>query len=41
MGSQTVGDELLQEAASFIDLIYETADDYISAAVQTDREWAR
>jgi crotonobetainyl-CoA:carnitine CoA-transferase CaiB-like acyl-CoA transferase len=42
MGSQTfVGDELpQQEAASFIDLIYQTADDYISAAVQTDREWA-
>ncbi len=42
MGSQTfVGDELpQQEAASFIDLIYETQDDYISAAVQTDREWA-
>ena len=42
MGSQTfVGDELpQQEAASFIDLIYETADGYISAAVQTDREWA-
>jgi crotonobetainyl-CoA:carnitine CoA-transferase CaiB-like acyl-CoA transferase len=42
MGSQTfVGDELpQQEAASFIDLIYETKDDYISAAVQTDREWA-
>jgi crotonobetainyl-CoA:carnitine CoA-transferase CaiB-like acyl-CoA transferase len=42
MGSQTfAGDELpQQEAASFIDLIYETADDYISAAVQTDREWA-
>jgi crotonobetainyl-CoA:carnitine CoA-transferase CaiB-like acyl-CoA transferase len=41
MGSQTfVGDELpQQEAASFIDLIYETKDDYISAAVQTDREW--
>jgi crotonobetainyl-CoA:carnitine CoA-transferase CaiB-like acyl-CoA transferase len=41
MGSQTfVGCELpQQEAASFIDLIYETADDYISAAVQTDREW--
>jgi crotonobetainyl-CoA:carnitine CoA-transferase CaiB-like acyl-CoA transferase len=41
MGSQTfVGDELpQQEAASFIDLIYETSDDYISAAVQTDREW--
>jgi crotonobetainyl-CoA:carnitine CoA-transferase CaiB-like acyl-CoA transferase len=42
MGSQTfVGDEIPQaEAASFIDLIYETADGYISAAVQTDREWA-
>ncbi len=42
MGSQTfVGGELpQQEAASFIDLIYETADDYVSAAVQTDREWA-
>jgi crotonobetainyl-CoA:carnitine CoA-transferase CaiB-like acyl-CoA transferase len=42
MGSQTfVGDELpQQEAASFIDLIYQTADGYISAAVQTDREWA-
>ena len=41
MGSQTfVGDELpQQEAASFIDLIYETADGHISAAVQTDREW--
>lgn len=42
MGSQTfVGDELpQQDAASFIDLIYDTADGYISAAVQTDREWA-
>jgi len=42
MGSQTfVGDELpQQDAASFIDLIYQTADHYISAAVQTDREWA-
>ncbi|NIR29651.1 MAG: CoA transferase [Gammaproteobacteria bacterium] len=41
MGSQTfVGDEFpQQEAASFIDLIYETADGYISVAVQTDREW--
>ena len=41
MGSQTfVGDERPQaEAASFIDLIYATADDYISVAVQTDREW--
>ena len=42
MGSQTfVGDEFPQEkAASFIDLIYETTDGYISVAVQTDREWA-
>jgi crotonobetainyl-CoA:carnitine CoA-transferase CaiB-like acyl-CoA transferase len=42
MGSQTfVGDELPQaDAASFIDLIYATQTDYISAAVQTDREWA-
>lgn len=41
MGSQTfVGGELpQQEAASFIDLIYETADDYISVAVQSDKEW--
>src|SRR3954452_20541734 len=42
MGSQTfVGGELPQQkAASFIDLIYETADGYTSVAVQTDREWA-
>lgn len=42
MGSQTfVGDEFpQQDAASFIDLIYDTADGYISAAVQTNREWA-
>lgn len=41
MGSQTfVGDELpQQDAASFIDLIYQTEDGYISVAVQTDREW--
>jgi crotonobetainyl-CoA:carnitine CoA-transferase CaiB-like acyl-CoA transferase len=41
MGSQTfVGDELpQQEAQSFIDLIYETADGYISVAVQTDAQW--
>jgi crotonobetainyl-CoA:carnitine CoA-transferase CaiB-like acyl-CoA transferase len=41
MGSQTfVGDAFpQQEAASFIDLIYETADGYISVAVQNDREW--
>jgi crotonobetainyl-CoA:carnitine CoA-transferase CaiB-like acyl-CoA transferase len=42
MGNQTfVGDELpQQEAASLIDLIYETADEYISVAVQTDRQWS-
>jgi len=42
MGSQTfVGEEIPQQhAASFIDLIYETADGYISVAVQQDREWA-
>jgi crotonobetainyl-CoA:carnitine CoA-transferase CaiB-like acyl-CoA transferase len=41
MASQTfVGAELPQaEAASFIDLIYETDDGHISVAVQTDREW--
>jgi crotonobetainyl-CoA:carnitine CoA-transferase CaiB-like acyl-CoA transferase len=41
MASQTfVGDELPQaEAASFIDLIYETRDGHLSVAVQTDREW--
>ncbi len=42
MGSQTfVGESLpQQEAASFADLIYETAEGYISVAVQSDREWA-
>jgi len=42
MGSQTfVGGSLpQQEAASFTDLIYETADAYISVAVQSDHEWA-
>jgi crotonobetainyl-CoA:carnitine CoA-transferase CaiB-like acyl-CoA transferase len=41
MGSQTfVGDDLpQQDAASFTDLIYETADKPISVAVQSDREW--
>jgi len=41
MGSQTfVGEEIpQQQAASFIDLIYETATGAISAAVQTNREW--
>ncbi len=41
MSGQTfVGDEPPeQEAASAIDLIYETADGYITAAVVTDRQW--
>ena len=41
MGSQTFvgGDLPQQEAASFTDLIYETADTPISVAVQSDREW--
>ena len=41
MGSQTfVGEDIpQQEAASFIDLIYETATGPISAAVQTNKEW--
>lgn len=41
MGSQTFVGETIpqQEAASFIDLIYDTATTPISAAVQTDREW--
>ncbi|MEM7301715.1 MAG: CoA transferase [Pseudomonadota bacterium] len=42
MGGHTfVGDELERETAqSFIDLIYETLDGYISVAVQADKEWA-
>ena len=41
MGSQTFIDTPFQQqnAASFIDLIYETADGHISVAVQSDREW--
>lgn len=41
MGGQTfVGGELPpQRAASFIDLIYETADGYMSVAVMTDAQW--
>lgn len=41
MAQQTfAGDEpVRQEAASFHDLIYETADGYITAAVVTDRQW--
>ena len=42
MGGHTfVGDELEKESAqSFIDLIYETREGYISVAVQSDKEWA-
>lgn len=41
MGGHTfVGDEWAQEKTqSFIDLIYETAEGYISVAVQSDKEW--
>ena len=41
MSSQTfVGHEFPQDTAqSFIDLIYETSDGYISVAVQTDKQW--
>ena len=41
MGGQTfVGDEVAAaRAASFIDLIYETADGHVSVAVQSDAEW--
>ncbi len=42
MGSQTfVGEEpARQEAASAFDLIYETADGYMTVAALTDRQWA-
>jgi len=42
MESQTLVDGSVpqQEAQSFIDLIYETADGYISVAVQQDKEWS-
>jgi len=42
MGGHTfVGDELEQETAqSFIDLIYQTQDGYISVAVQSNKQWA-
>lgn len=42
MGAHTfVGDEIGKETAqSFIDLIYETKDGYISVAVQSNKEWA-
>jgi len=42
MGAQTYPDMQVktQEAASFIDLIYQTADGYMTVAVMSDREWA-
>ena len=42
MSSQTFLDTDIdqQEAQSFFDLIYQTADSYISIAVQSDKEWA-
>jgi len=41
MGSQTfVGDELpQQDAASFMDLVYDTADGHICVSVMSDKEW--
>jgi crotonobetainyl-CoA:carnitine CoA-transferase CaiB-like acyl-CoA transferase len=41
MGAQTYPDRPLsnQEAASFIDLIYETSDGYMTVAVMSNREW--
>ena len=42
MGAQTyVGEQVSQRAAaSFIDLIYETADGFMTVAVMTNKEWA-
>ena len=40
-GHTFIGDEVeVENAQSFIDLIYETADGFISVAVMRDREWA-
>jgi crotonobetainyl-CoA:carnitine CoA-transferase CaiB-like acyl-CoA transferase len=41
MGSQTFVDGNIpqQEAQSFIDLIYETADGYITVSLMTDKQW--
>jgi len=41
MGAQTYPDKEVsnQEAASFIDLIYETADGYMTVAVMSNKEW--
>lgn len=42
MGAQTYPDTQVtnQEAASFIDLIYETGDGYMTVAVMSNKEWA-
>jgi crotonobetainyl-CoA:carnitine CoA-transferase CaiB-like acyl-CoA transferase len=42
MGCQTFVEDgpVVQEAASAIDLIFETADGYVTAAALTDRQWA-
>ena len=42
MGAQTYVDEQVSQraAASFIDLIYETADGFMTVAVMTNKEWA-
>jgi crotonobetainyl-CoA:carnitine CoA-transferase CaiB-like acyl-CoA transferase len=41
MGAQTYPDRVVsnQEAASFIDLIYETQDGYMTVAVMSNKEW--
>lgn len=41
MGAQTYPDKAMtnQEAASFIDLIYETKDGYMTVAVMSNKEW--
>ncbi len=41
MGAQTYPDKVVsnQEAASFIDLIYETLDGYMTVAVMSNKEW--
>jgi crotonobetainyl-CoA:carnitine CoA-transferase CaiB-like acyl-CoA transferase len=39
VGAGDKGGPVRQEAASAIDLIYETSDGYITAAVVTDRQW--
>ncbi len=42
MGAQTYPDKTVsnQEAASFIDLIYETSDGHMTVAVMSNKEWA-